>query len=668
MLSSRFYLDFENECKLDLSGPDGHGAYRCINDKSFRLTATGFKYKDEPTRVRDYWWSGNQENRLGFGKWLKSSFELDPSFKLVCHYAEYEQIILGRHFGVSVPPDRIICTLAKCAYYGYPLSLDNAAIAVGTSKLKDSAGNAVMKQLLKGEYNPTTAPELYQKLYKYCANDVDVMVEIDQIVPDLPENIYELWCLNNTINLRGIPIDRRAVQNALLVIERIKRENNENMARLTENTVQTIGQVEKILEYTRKRGVEMPDLQAHTVEIWLAKMLPDPVRKVLELRQKAGLTSLGKYKKLNNYIVNGHIYQQHYWYGAHTGRPTGEGPQALNFPRDEDPIKLAYIVAHCPELLNLISDPDAKLKGALRGMICADADEELITWDLSQIEARGTFWLAGEQKGLDLFTTTDPYCTYGRTLFGHEITKKEHPEKRNAAKAAVLAFGFAGGIGAGQRIGVTHRFDYLRMASFILPTATPGELAESDRLYEYYLSGFPPKPLSQPEGMAVDILKQRYRHDFTKVVAYWGELENAFVYGGQAGFLSVDVKPSGLRIMNMPDGSQMFYHAVKIKEEKRSLKYSYEGRNGRESLWKGQLIENAAQKLNEQISCWYRVRADKIAPIIHQCYDEATHRVKADRLNERLNALHYLFKHERPPFIPGLPLAYEMQANRRYGK
>lgn len=670
-MDRRVYIDIEWECPWDLSKTDGHGAYACASNPKTKMTCVSIYDKIQNKRFR-FTYHELQEPHQKAALKATLLWYLRERYQFVAHNAEFEQVCLGCILGLWIPAERWICTMAKAAYYGYPIGLDDVAMAIGASRLKDAGGKEIMLKLVKGKHTPETKPEWYARLYDYCDNDVVVCAEVDSLIPDLPPYVFGLWCLNNRVNMRGVPVDQRAIQNALAIIQKLGIENKARMAELTGGKVQTVGQIDKILDFVRGEGVDMTDLQAYTVELTLKKQLPPIARKVLELRQKAGLSSLAKYKKIANYLVNGHLYQMHFWYGTHTGRPTGEGPQALNYPRDDDPIFKAQILSRQPELIQFLSQPDDHLKGALRGTICVEEDEEAITWDLSQIEARGTFWLANETKGLALFNTSDPYCTYGRTLFGREINKKDDPEERNTAKASVLANGFGGGIGAAQRIQTNYRFDFNIMARLVLPTASPSEMAEAHYCRDYYMSKNNPKPLSQDEALAVDILKQRYRKDFPTLVEYWRALEHVFIHGGWANYIHVEARGS-LRIMTLPNGVQAFYHGVEWREirsknGKTKYEYSYQGRYGTVHLWYGVIIENAAQMLNEQISCWYRLEADKIAPIFHQCYDEASHRVHKSNLETRLAALNHLLTNERPPFVPGMPIAYDIQHNRRYGK
>lgn len=292
-------------------------------------------------------------------------------------------------------------------------------------------------------------------------------------------------------------------------------------------------------------------------------------------------------------------------------------------------------------------------------------DYTFIGVDLAQIEARATGWLANEQKFLELFTTSDPYCTYGKSIFGYELDKKKHPIQRTASKASLLSLGFAGGIGAYQRVAENYKIDFKLVAEAVLPTATPTERAEGHRNYKYYLDKKPLKPLSEEEGIAVDILKQRYRTEFARIAAYWDVLEQAFLYGGWANKIHVDVTASGLRVLTLPSGRQLFYHGVHVHSDGR---YSYQDTFGTKYLWKGVIIENSAQAVNADVSDWYKARALEIAPIVHHCYDEFTLMVPRRDAEQAMQALKDLTQKSKPAFCQDLPLGFDYWECNRYGK
>ncbi|MDE2099335.1 MAG: hypothetical protein KGL39_18925 [Patescibacteria group bacterium] len=649
----RLYADIETYWTPDLTKV---GTMRCATDPSAGLNCIGFGFDDNQIDVAGY----HQCKDLA---WFQAL--VDKADSVVFHNAQFEVTVFGAR-GVIIPWHKVVDTMAKAAYYGYARSLDNAAKALKCSKLKDISGKSAMLKLVSGKHTPEDSPADFQRLYSYCAIDVEVMREIDRKLPDLPPEIQQRWIVDMEINARGVPVDEQAITNAVWLRNAVCNENDARMRELTGGAVETVNQVDELLKWLERGNVRLPDMKADTVAKALKKSLPDWARAALELRQEAALSSLAKYEKMQAYAVNGRLHQMHDWYGAHTGRPTGSGPQVLNLPRAEDSERWAELLSTNPRWFYHVDKPAERLKEALRGTICAPPGYTLVGCDLSQIEARVTGWLAGEQKLLDLFTTSDPYCTYGETIFGRKITKKENPIERTAAKASMLSLGFAGGIGAYQRVAENYKIDFAMVAQVVLPSATAMERSEGERSYEYYIGKSPAKPLSKDHAIACDILKQRYRRDFANIVAYWDTLEAAFLYGGQAGRISVEVRDGNLRVVTLPSGRQLFYHGFKVNGRG---EYGYQGRWGWTALWKGTLIENMAQAINADVSDWYKIRANyTIAPVVHHCYDEFTMEAYESEAQLTLRQLQDLTKNARPPWADGLPIAFDYWSAKRYGK
>lgn len=673
------FADTETRWLLELRD---HGTMRCATDPSAGFNCISYAVNDSAVQIVPYVPNEIAQalrkafetttladvielaRRLGCSELSDFICWFFRANRIVAHNALFEIVVFKEILGMERPLETWIDSMAMCAYYGYPRGLDDAAKALQCSKLKDIQGKSAMLKLATCRYTPETAPDDFNRLYSYGGNDTDVMREIFHKLPLLPDAIAERWRMDAEINLRGMPIDTTAVSNALAMKPMLDAENDARMCTITGGAIRSPQQAKKIPEWVTSQGVPMSDCQAETVAKLLQQPLPENVRQCLSLRQEAGLASVAKFEAIARYVVNGHLHLMMDWYGAHTGRPTGSGPQMLNLPGSEVADIWAERLCNQPWVFQQISYPTERMKDSLRGMICAGEDELLGGMDLAQIEARATAWMAGEQKLLDLFLSTDPYCTYASTVFNRPITKKENPNERQAGKAGVLSNSFAGGIGAAQRIATKSKMDLAAVALVVLPTATPSEMAEADRCYEYYLSKFPPKPLPYDQGCALDVLKQRFRRDFARVVAFWDELEEAFLKGGQAGPIHIDAR-GDLRVSTLPSGRQLFYHGVRIHKDGA---YSYEGRHNREFLWKGTVIENHAQAINQDISDWYKMKANReIAPVIHHCYDEFTTRFHKSRRDDVERGFKQLMQ-ERPPNYPGLPLGFDMWIERRYGK
>jgi DNA polymerase len=670
----RIYLDLETRCDLDLKKV---GAYKYASDPSCGINCAAVDDDARGSAVYEY----EQVSllRSHIERWVAR-----PSLKFVFHNALFEMTILKLVLGIDIPPSRVIDTMAKCGYYGYPRSLDEAAKALQCSKLKDiGAGSAAMRTLCTGRYTPDEKPDLFDQLYRYCANDVDVMREIDEKLPDLPPQVQALWELDVEINMRGLPIDVKAVENAVYLKEQLLQDANRRLVALTDGKIDSINQTDRMQDFALEHGVEMGGGDVYAVERTLAKQIPDPVRQVLTIRQESGLSSVGKYDAMLRRQVDGRLYHEFDTYGCDTGRPKGSGVQTLNLVKGDDPGYWADLICDAPQLvLGISAHPYERLSEGVRGMICAPKGKRLLGLDLSRIEVCCTALAAQDPDLLAMLAPgRDIYCDYGAKLWGHPITKKEHPFKRDCSKASVLGNGFGGGIGAGQRTAKKARLDLNILADVILPTASPQELEKADYCFKYYLSSKPDIPLPERQAVAWDVMKQRYRKDFPRLVQYWQELMTGFVSGGQAGPVHFRVDPSGLRILTLPSERQLFYHSAHISkrpvrdenedadehEDTRPQWVAY-CRGKRKKIWHGLLMENVAQAMNHDISTWYMRQANRdIAPVIHQCYDEFTMEIaegEADRIKAQLKELFAT----KPSWAAALPVAYEAWDSKRYGK
>jgi len=355
------YLDFETRWQPDIKKV---GAARCVADPTAGINCMAYAIDNSPVEVVKYYECSPE---LLIPLLVKLFNSVD---RIVAHKAIFEILVLKFILNLPVHLPKWACTMAKCAYYGYPRNLGDAGKALQCKQLKDVQGKAAMLKLVTGLYTPETASDDFNRLYSYCANDIYPMREIDQKLPHLPDQVQEQWELDVEINLRGVPVDVRAIRNACSLVAVLKEKNNAEMSRITDGYVETIGQTGRLVAWLKDRwGIGLIDCTADTVERALQEDLPEAPRKALALRQAAGLASLAKYQKMLDYQVRGRLYDMFDFYGAHTGRPTGSGPQVMNPPRGEDPVFWAEVLSEMPEYFYQVSNPDECLKEAIRGVI-----------------------------------------------------------------------------------------------------------------------------------------------------------------------------------------------------------------------------------------------------------------------------------------------------------
>src|SRR5262249_39629153 len=86
--------------------------------------------------------------------------------------------------------------------------------------------------------------------------------------------------------------------------------------------------------------------------------------------------------------------------------------------------------------------PDDILSTLIRPTLRAAPGNMLLIVDYGAVECRGTGWVAGEQRLLDVFRADgDVYLDMARTIFGRAVTREDKIE-RNVGKVTVLGAGY----------------------------------------------------------------------------------------------------------------------------------------------------------------------------------------------------------------------------------
>src|SRR5262249_47092738 len=130
-----------------------------------------------------------------------------------------EKSIMSVRYGWPVVPiERHRCTQAMCLALGLPARLSAAADALELGHRKDAAGEWLMHQTSQarrahkdensdGVYWFEDAERL-DRLFAYCAQDVQVERELFNRLPQLSPTEQAIWQLSHQINVRGFHIDR----------------------------------------------------------------------------------------------------------------------------------------------------------------------------------------------------------------------------------------------------------------------------------------------------------------------------------------------------------------------------------------------------------------------------------------------------------------------------
>lgn len=534
-------------------------------------------------------------------------------------------------------------------------------------------------------WTPENAPKEFATLYEYCIKDVEAERLLDKSLRDLSSEEQRIWEIDQRMNRTGIRIDEKSINNAIaLGKEHLNLLKNEYQILTDMDSSPT--QRKFLLEWIQKNDVDINDTQKATLRKLMASgKMNDNVLNVLDIVAESTKSSLAKLPKMLQLSKDGIMREILAYHAAHTGRWGGRGAQIQNFPRPTIDINL------CIEAINaldyqafssLYPDVASALSSSLRGMIIPAPGCVFFVADFSQMEARVLAWLAGQQDVLDVFASgRDLYCTEASKIYGYEVDKKKHKDERQVGKVAVLALGYGGGIAAFANMSRGYGVSLLPVYESIWKSASQKEKDTAKFCYDLYLKNQKSDdPVSEPEGLVADIIKQRWRAGNPRIVQYWSDLENSAI---EAVRTRRPVKCGGdpwaastvtwftykeFLFCKLPSGRCMAYPYPKLVrekgEEREKLAY-YSGRYGYENTYGGKLSENLTQAAQRDLLRDAIIRLEDKYPVAFHVHDEVVSQVEIGFGDIRE---YEGIMREQPAWAKGLPIGVEGWAGPRYGK
>lgn len=448
-MTQRAWIDFETYSEVNLKKA---GGMKYIMHGSTNPVCLGWALDDEPVEL----WTPRDPapERL-----LKA---IQNGAFVYAHNLKFDfrvwNIIMTRDFDwPALDLDQCVDSQGLCATYGLPLALDKAGEAFKIKMPKSSTGKALIKLLCtpKKGGQPLWHDPKYQakfrEMFEYCRQDIRAMRELVGMLPKefLIEREHRIWKLTHKMNSQGLPI---AYDEVIAIRERLDRYIKDTMIRvpeLTDGAIEKVTQTVKIKQWINDQGYPIPNLTADTVE----EALDDPkcvgkVRKILELRQELGKSSVAKFNKLIDQAYqdedgNYWIYDNLEFHGAGPGRWSGRGFQMHNLPRfklkDPEPWIEKFIADE------YIEDPVGIAKGLIRPMIKVPDGYTLIVKDYNSIENKVLHWLAGDHETLDEFRRgVDQYKTMAASRY-KVLYEEVNADQRQMGKVIILGCGFGMG-------------------------------------------------------------------------------------------------------------------------------------------------------------------------------------------------------------------------------
>lgn len=464
-------IDVETYCDLDIKDV---GAYKYCEHPSFEILLFAYAFNDEPVEIID----------LAQGEKIPQKVRMaivDPKILKTAFNANFERNAIGHNFfsscvkhkNLETNPKQWECTMIKALTIGLPGSLDmvGKALHFPEDKQKMKEGKDLIKYFCKpckatkangGRVRnlPEHAPDKWETFKLYCKQDVEVERDIRNKLSKYKtlDKEQRLWELDQHINDRGVGVDleliRKAIQCDEEHTERLVNEARELTGLSNPNSPAQLKEwIGKRIGYTVgsiNKDI-MPTL-IHDAELQGSH----EVKRILELRQLMGKTSIKKYQTMQvarceDDRVRGLLQ----FYGANrTGRWAGRLVQVQNLPQnhlpDLDDARNLLKSGEFEELEFLYDSVSDTLSQLIRTAFIPREGNRFIVADFSAIEARVIAWLAGEQWRLDVFKTHGKiYEASAAQMFKVPIESiKKGSDLRQKGKIAELALGYGGSVGA----------------------------------------------------------------------------------------------------------------------------------------------------------------------------------------------------------------------------
>lgn len=646
---SVLHIDLETYSDVDIGKC---GAYRYVDSPNFEILLLAYAYDDEPVTVID----------LAQGEAIPRDVLADitdDSAIKVAHNAAFERVCLSKYLNTRLDPMAWHCTMVHALSLGFPASLADVGKALNLEE--DKQKMAVGKRLITYFCKPCKPTQANgQRTRNYPHHDLEKWdlfkeynrqdVVTEQAIYDklmkfpLPENERILYCLDQSINDYGIGVDTDLMDKVIGYSKDYEAALRKECEKLTGGiNVHSIVQLKQWL--TEQEGRQIDSLTKDDVDQLLKLDLKPSSKRILELRQETGKTSVKKYEAFERSICSdGRIHGAFQFYGAgRTGRWAGRLIQPQNFPRNAfEDIALARKMVkdkQWDEIEMLYGSMNDVFSTLIRTLIVPPQGMTFAIADYSAIEARVVAWMADEKWRQDVFADGgDIYCMSATQMFGVPVEKHgQNSHLRKKGKVAELACGYGGGVGALRKMG--------------------GEQMG----------------LSERE---MDEIIKKWRRSSPHVVKLWREL-------GDAAIEAIDTRlkvkcrhgvsfkyAKGILFMQLPSGRSLAY--VQPRFDGQELTYMGMNQTTRKwertKTWGGKLTENLIQAIARDCLATSMQKIQKAGyHIVMHVHDEVIVEIPTDDAKGHLKRIEELMG-EPIEWAPGLILTADGFTSGYYRK
>jgi len=507
-------------------------------------------------------------------------------------------------------------------------------------------------------------PSLERELAEYCKHDVFLCEEIfKRLVVSYPSK--ELRLIDMTLKMYTRPV---LELDSVMLVDAIHTEKETREALLTRLNVDeaVLASNQQFAATLELLGVPAPrKISKTTGQSTLALAKNDVMFQALlngnnedvallcEARLKVkSTTERTRAQRFLDISKRGALPVPLSYYGASTGRWTASKGSAIN-------------------MQNL------KRGSFLRKAIMAPQGHSIVVGDLSQIEPRVLAWLADYEEMLDIFRAGgDPYAAFGAQMFDIPgLTKESHPDLRQSAKSALLGCGYGlgwasfasqlttGFLGAppvrysgsfARQLGVTKK-GAITFLKWLDTEAKLRDIPHTCSIDELVL-----------HCLAAKAIIDKYRQAAAPVVALWelfGNLIQYSLYDGKEYTHKCVTFKKGEIVL--PSGMSLLYPDLTPgKDEQGRLQWTYGA--DKTKLYAGKITNNVTQGVARCVMTDGMLRTAKKYFVAGTVHDEQIVVVPDDEVADAKTWVLAQMTME-PKYMPGIPLAADGGAHRRYG-
>lgn len=579
---------------------------------------------------------------------------------VVCaHNATFEwtlwnEILVKRYGAHPLPFEQMDDTAVRAAIMALPRSLEEACSAMGVSVQKDMAGSRLMMRMAKprkihriddgafeGETwvpawsdehwaafiedahmeprrytvlddQPDTIYEWwadndrFDRLGQYCDTDVEAERALDSVLIMVPEINQRDLLLTHTTNQRGVTVDVPLAQAAKAVMAHVDAQYREEMQAITNGAVRAHTEVAAMRAWLSEQGHDTPSLdKAHVAALLENPGVEGPSRRLLEIRQAAGKSSVAKLDRFVQLTTEEGVMVENFMYhGAATGRLAGKGAQLQNLPsreglrwqQAEQAAQLILDYEGDPEgtaevLELLFGDVPLVMSSLLRGHIIAPEGKALYVADFSNIEGRAAAWLAEEEWKLRAFRDFDAgigpdlYKVTAGQILGKTTDDVSDEERNVMGKVPELALGFGGGVGAFQSMANIYRVDMAEHWPVVQKTLGAQVI---ERAHDHWSLFGERSGLDHETWLASEAVKIAWRDKHPAIVKCWADCghnaEKALrepgrwhrFANGKLAFASKKYGDVNFLIGRLPSGRAWFKAHARLNEIERFGRQAFE--------------------------------------------------------------------------------------------